>query len=127
MKKTLLCSLLILIATLCFGNASAEKKEPKKEQPSPTPELKLEGVPPEKAAEIIKKLEAMRKIESELKFQKGVILVGKNLAKITLPENFPSVKVSPATSLWTAHPAPSSGRATSLSISCRPPSIRRPA
>jgi uncharacterized membrane-anchored protein len=80
--------LLVLIAAFCFGNAFAEKKESKKEQPSPTPELKIEGLPAEKAAEFIKKLEAMRKIESELKFQQGVIPIGKNLAKITLPENF---------------------------------------
>jgi len=88
MKKTLLCVLLILSAVFSLDTASAEKKQPKKEPPTPTPGLKVEGLPPEKAAELLKQFEALRKIESELKFQQGVIPIGKNLAKITLSEDF---------------------------------------
>lgn len=91
MKKILLCVLSILVAFLCLGKTLADKKPSKKEQPQPSPELKLEGVPPEKATEILKQLEALRKIESELKLQQGVIPIGptgKNLAKVTLSESF---------------------------------------
>ncbi len=88
MKRILLLSVLILSATLCFTTAFADKKQPKKEQPEPTPGLSIEGLSPEKTAELLKQLEAARKIESELKFQEGVIPIGSNLAKITLPENF---------------------------------------
>lgn len=90
MKKFLLFSLLILSAAFCLNTVSAEKKQPKqaKEQPEATPNLQIEGVPPEKVAEFVKKLEAIKKLEAELKFQQGVVTVGKGLAKLTLPETF---------------------------------------
>lgn len=91
MKKTLLFVLLMFSAAFCLNTVSAEKKQPKstKEQAEDsTPKIDLEGVPPEKAAEILKKFEAVRKIESELKFQQGVISIKDGLAKLTLPETF---------------------------------------
>lgn len=91
MKTTLLFALLIFSAAFCLNTVSAEKKQPKpaKEQPEDsTPKIDLEGVPPEKAAEILKKFEAVRKIESELKFQQGVITIKDGLAKLSLPETF---------------------------------------
>lgn len=91
MKKILLCSLLIFSAAFCLNSVSAEKKQSKsvKEQSEDsTPKINLEGVPPEKAAEILKRLESVRKIESELKFQQGVITIKDGLARLTLPETF---------------------------------------
>src|SRR5690349_13780014 len=91
MKKILLCVLSILLASLCLDKALADKKPSKKEQPQPTPGLQIEGLPPEKAAELLKQLEALRKIETQLKYQQGVVPigpVGKNLAKIKLSEDF---------------------------------------
>jgi len=91
MKKILLCVLSIFVASVCLDQALADKKPSKKEQPQPTPGLQIEGLPPEKAAELLKQLEALRKIEAELKFQQGVIPIGpagKDLAKIKLSEDF---------------------------------------
>lgn len=90
MKKILLCSLLIFSAMFCLNSVSAEKKQPKnaKEETDATPKIDLSGVPPEKVAEVLKKLEAVQKIESELKFQQGVVTIKDGLAKLTLPEGF---------------------------------------
>lgn len=88
MKRILLLSILLISATISVTTAFADKKQPKKEQPEPTPGLSIEGMSPEKTAELMKQLEAARKIESQLTFQEGVVPIGDNLAKITLTENF---------------------------------------
>lgn len=90
MKKVFVCAFLIVSALFYFEPASAEKKQPKKAQEKAESEyeVNLDGVPPEKAAEIRKELEAVKKIGASLKYQQGTATVGNNLAKINLSETY---------------------------------------
>lgn len=90
MKKMFLFLLMVFFTAITLNSVTAEKKQQKdsKEESESLPKTEFKTVPPEQAAELLKQMEAMQKIESELKFQQGVITIKDGLAKISLSEKF---------------------------------------
>lgn len=88
MKKIPVFMTFALFAVFVVGTVFADKQPKKEEKPASDPKLEIKGLPPEKAAELLKQLEATRKLEAELKFQTGTITLNNGLAKISLSDKF---------------------------------------
>jgi uncharacterized membrane-anchored protein len=83
MKMILSGSLFVILAAFALDPVSARHRPSRTtETPGAWPEL--QSTSPEMADELLKSVEAARKIESELKFQHGVIEIRDGLATIKL-------------------------------------------
>jgi uncharacterized membrane-anchored protein len=88
MKKILVLVLFTLSAMLASNTVLADKQPKKDPKAEASPKLQLEGLPPEQAAEIVKQMEEMKKLEASLKYESGVITLKDGLAKISLSDKF---------------------------------------
>jgi uncharacterized membrane-anchored protein len=88
MKKILVITLFTVSALFAVNSVFADKQPKKDAKAEPTPKLQVDGLPPEKAAELLKGMEAVNKIEAGLKYEKGVVTLKDGLAKISLSDKF---------------------------------------
>lgn len=88
MKKILVIALFTISALFTANSVFADKQPKKEGKAEPTPKLNIEGLPPEKATEFLKQMEAVNKLEASLKYEQGVVTLSGGMAKISLSDKF---------------------------------------